>query len=55
MKKLSAALLMLSTATVAQPYDNSLTEEAIKKRLTPIGSVYLAGAEDTAGPGPPCS
>ncbi|AOT06644.1 c-type cytochrome [Pseudoalteromonas luteoviolacea] len=48
MKKLSAALLMLSTATVAQPYDNSLTEEAIKKRLTPIGSVYLAGAEDTA-------
>ncbi|MDW7550913.1 cytochrome c5 family protein [Pseudoalteromonas sp. McH1-7] len=48
MKKLSAALLLLSTAAVAQPYDNSLTEEAIKQRLQPIGSVYLAGAESAA-------
>ncbi|MFC3032961.1 c-type cytochrome [Pseudoalteromonas fenneropenaei] len=48
MKKLSAALLLLSTAVFAQPYDNSLTEEAIKQRLAPIGSVYLAGAADTA-------
>lgn len=39
---------MLSTAAVAQPYDNSLTEEAIKQRLQPIGSVYLAGAESAA-------
>ncbi|CCQ12662.1 Cytochrome c5 [Pseudoalteromonas luteoviolacea B = ATCC 29581] len=44
MKKLSAALLLLSTAVFAQPYDNSLTEEAIKARLAPVGSVYLAGA-----------
>ncbi|MBQ4850139.1 cytochrome c5 family protein [Pseudoalteromonas sp. MMG012] len=44
MKKLSAALLLLSTAAIAQPYDNALTEEAIKKRLAPVGSVYLAGA-----------
>ena len=52
MKKLSAALLLLSTAAVAQPYDNSLTEEAIKERLQPIGSVYLAGAESEADAAP---
>ncbi|TMP36510.1 c-type cytochrome [Pseudoalteromonas rubra] len=52
MKKLSAALLLLSTAAIAQPFDNSLTEEAIKKRLEPVGSVYLAGAEDTAAAAP---
>ena len=45
MKKLTAALLMMSaTVAVAAPFDNSLTEEAIKKRIAPIGSVYLAGA-----------
>ncbi|TMS75616.1 cytochrome c5 family protein, partial [Pseudoalteromonas sp. S1690] len=44
MKKLSAALLLLSTTAIAQPYDNTLTEEAIKKRLAPVGTVYLAGA-----------
>ncbi|KAF7768944.1 hypothetical protein PCIT_a3475 [Pseudoalteromonas citrea] len=44
MKKLSAALLLLSTTAIAQPYDNALTEEAIKKRLAPVGTVYLAGA-----------
>ncbi|GAP74724.1 MULTISPECIES: c-type cytochrome [Pseudoalteromonas] len=55
MKKLSAALLLLSTAVYAQPYDNSLTEEAIKKRLQPVGDVYLAGetaAADAAPSGP---
>ncbi|MFY8351516.1 c-type cytochrome [Pseudoalteromonas sp. SSM20] len=46
MKKLTAALLMMSaTVAVAAPFDNSLTEEAIKKRIAPVGSVYLAGAE----------
>ncbi len=46
MKKLTAALLMLTTtAAVAAPFDNSLTEEAIKKRIAPVGNVYLAGAE----------
>ena len=43
MKKLSAALLLLATTAYAQAYDNSLTEDAIKKRLAPIGSVYLEG------------
>ncbi|WP_105199317.1 MULTISPECIES: c-type cytochrome [unclassified Pseudoalteromonas] len=55
MKKLSAALLLLSTAVYAQPQDNAMTEEAIKKRLQPIGEVYLAGqtaAVDTAPAGP---
>ena len=46
MKKLTAALLMMSaTVAVAAPFDNSLTEEAIKKRIAPVGTVYLAGAE----------
>ncbi|HCP96724.1 MAG TPA: cytochrome c5 family protein, partial [Pseudoalteromonas sp.] len=36
MKKLSAAaLLVLATTAYAQPYDNSMTEDAIKKRLAP--------------------
>lgn len=48
MKKLSAALLLLSTTAIAQPYDNALNEEAIKKRIAPIGSVYLAGANAAA-------
>ncbi|MCF6436587.1 MULTISPECIES: c-type cytochrome [Pseudoalteromonas] len=52
MKKLSAALLLLSTAAVAQPYDNALTEEAIQKRIAPVGSVYLAGAESAAEAAP---
>ncbi|MFC0117705.1 c-type cytochrome [Pseudoalteromonas xiamenensis] len=52
MKKLSAALLLLSTAVFAQPYDNSLTEDAIKQRLEPVGSVYLAGAESAAAAEP---
>ncbi len=44
MKKLSAAaLLVLATTAYAQPYDNSMTEDAIKKRLAPIGAVYLEG------------
>ena len=43
MKKLSAALLLLATTAYAQPYDNSMTEDAIKKRLAPIGAVYLEG------------
>ena len=46
MKKLTAALLMMSaTVAVAAPFDNSLTEEAIKKRIAPVGTVYLAGAD----------
>ncbi|CAH9055374.1 hypothetical protein PSECIP111951_02790 [Pseudoalteromonas holothuriae] len=48
MKKLSAALLLLSTAAAAQPYDNALTEEAIQKRIAPVGDVYLAGADSVA-------
>ncbi|MBD1582408.1 c-type cytochrome [Pseudoalteromonas sp. S16_S37] len=52
MKKLSAALLLLSTAAIAQPYDNALTEEAIQKRLAPIGEVYLAGADSAAEAAP---
>ncbi|NOU51120.1 cytochrome c5 family protein [Pseudoalteromonas sp. JBTF-M23] len=52
MKKLSAALLLLSTAAIAQPYDNALTEEAIQKRLAPIGDVYLAGADNAAEAAP---
>jgi cytochrome c5 len=52
MKKISAALLLLSTAVFAQPYDNSLTEDAIKQRLAPIGSVYLAGAQSAAAAEP---
>ncbi|MFY8273883.1 c-type cytochrome [Pseudoalteromonas sp. SSDWG2] len=55
MKKLSAALLLLSTAVSAQPFDNSMTEEAIKARLQPVGEVYLAGqaaAADAAPAGP---
>ncbi|MAD90620.1 MAG: cytochrome c5 family protein [Pseudoalteromonas sp.] len=52
MKKLSAALLLLSTTVYAQPFDNALTEEAIKKRLAPVGSVYLAGAEPAAAAAP---
>ena len=48
MKKLSAALLLLSTTVYAQPFDNALTEEAIKNRLAPVGSVYLSGAEPAA-------
>jgi len=46
MKKLTAAILLLLVTTVyAQPYDNSMTEDAIKKRLAPVGAVYLAGAK----------
>ena len=48
MKKLSAALLLLSTTAIAQPYDNALNKEAIKKRIAPVGSVYLAGANAAA-------
>ena len=43
MKKLSAALLLLATTAYAQPYDNSMTEDAIKKRIAPIGAVYFEG------------
>jgi len=44
MKKFTAAaLLMLATTAYAQPYDNAMTEDAIKKRLAPIGAVYLEG------------
>ncbi|MBE0364367.1 hypothetical protein PULV_a2690 [Pseudoalteromonas ulvae UL12] len=49
MKKLSAAFLLLATTATAQAYDNSMTEEAIKSRLAPIGSVYLKG-DKPAGP-----
>ncbi|ALO43603.1 c-type cytochrome [Pseudoalteromonas sp. SS15] len=52
MKKLSAALLLLSTTVYAQPFDNALTDEAIKKRLAPVGSVYLAGAAAAAPAAP---
>ncbi|KPH57719.1 cytochrome C [Pseudoalteromonas porphyrae] len=45
MKKLSAALLLLTTTAYAQPYDNSMTEDAIKKRIAPIGAVYFEGAK----------
>ncbi|WP_213609282.1 cytochrome c5 family protein [Pseudoalteromonas sp.] len=49
MKKLSAAaLLVLATTAYAQPYDNSMTEDAIKKRLAPIGAVYLEGEKAAA-------
>lgn len=49
MKKLSAAaLLVLATTAYAQPYDNSMTEDAIKKRLAPIGAVYLEGEKVVA-------
>lgn len=48
MKKFSAAaLLMLATTAYAQPYDNAMTEDAIKKRLAPIGAVYLEGDKVT--------
>ncbi|WP_404342307.1 c-type cytochrome [Pseudoalteromonas mariniglutinosa] len=55
MKKLSAVLLLLTTTAYAQPYDNSMAEDAIKKRLAPIGAVYLEGdkatvAEQPTGP-----
>ncbi|MBQ4834193.1 cytochrome c5 family protein [Pseudoalteromonas sp. MMG010] len=50
MKKLTAAaLLVLATTAYAQPYDNSMSEDAIKKRLAPIGAVYLKG-DKPAGP-----
>jgi cytochrome c5 len=53
MKKLSAAvLLMLATTAYAQPYDNAMTEDAIKKRLAPIGAVYLEG-DKAAAPAAP--
>ena len=46
MKKLTAAfLMMLATVSVAAPFDNSLTEDAIKQRVSPVGKVYIAGAE----------
>ncbi|AQQ00108.1 MULTISPECIES: cytochrome c5 family protein [Pseudoalteromonas] len=49
MKKLTAAaLLLLATTAYAQPYDNSMTEDAIKKRLAPIGAVYLEGDKAAA-------
>ena len=55
MKKLSAALLLLATTAYAQPYDNSMTEDAIKTRIAPIGAVYFEGdkaavAEVPSGP-----
>ncbi|KGJ97890.1 MULTISPECIES: cytochrome c5 family protein [Pseudoalteromonas] len=57
MKKLSAAaLLVLATTAYAQPYDNSMTEDAIKKRLAPIGAVYLEGEKvEVAAPTGPRS
>ena len=49
MKKLTAAaFLVLATTAYAQPYDNSMTEDAIKKRLAPIGAVYLEGDKAAA-------
>lgn len=48
MKKLSVALLLLTGAVSAQPYDNAMTEEAIKARIKPVGSVYLAGEKSAA-------
>ncbi len=42
MKKLVTSLLLISGVVCAQPFDNSLTKEAIEKRIKPVGSVYLA-------------
>jgi cytochrome c5 len=45
MKKLSAALLVLLATSVNAQTNTDMTDEAIKARLAPIGSVYLAGAK----------
>ncbi len=44
MKKLSAALLLLTTTAYAQPQTDTMTDEAISKRIAPVGAVYLKGA-----------
>ncbi len=48
MKKLSALLMLVALGTTAQPFDNAMTEDAIKKRLAPVGDVYLAGESKQA-------
>ena len=53
MKKLTAlALLVLATTAYAQPYDNSMTEDAIKKRLAPVGAVYVEGDKTAVAAAP---
>jgi len=44
MKKLSTALLILLATSVNAQNNTEMTDEIIKKRLAPIGAVYLAGA-----------
>ncbi len=43
MKKLSAVLLLLAASGVVQATDTDMSEDAIKKRIAPIGAVYFEG------------
>ncbi|RVT46752.1 cytochrome c5 family protein [Rheinheimera sediminis] len=52
MKKLTFALVLMTTAAIANVAAQDADNEAIKKRLEPVGQVYLAGAQVAADTGP---
>ena len=52
MKKFTFALVLMTTAAIANVAAQEVDNEAIKKRLEPVGQVYLAGAQAAADTGP---
>jgi len=52
MKKLTLALALITTAALANVAAQEADNDALKKRLEPVGQVYLAGAEPAADAGP---
>ncbi len=45
MKKITFVLALLCSALAAQASTDDQTVDALKKRIAPVGQVYLAGAE----------
>ena len=52
MKKFTFALVLMATAAIANVAAQEADNEALKKRLEPVGQVYLAGAQAAADTGP---
>lgn len=48
MKKITFVLALLCSALAAQASTDDQTVDALKKRIAPVGQVYLAGAEPVA-------
>ncbi|WP_337880037.1 c-type cytochrome [Rheinheimera sp.] len=52
MKKLTLALALITSAALVNAVAQEADNDALKKRLEPVGQVYLAGAEAAADTGP---